>query len=185
MKEKCKWLGTILYAEWIIQVLNYWRTLKLNEFIFDVGIPLAGAVAATWCYHKVGKTKIALDALSEMLPSTVSIILGFTVLFVTLILANDTKTTKKLKAKKAIHVDENTTEYQILNFQLTESIYSEILLLLVIFFYCFYKGLCDCAGAELLFLVTYVYLTLHILLGVIRYATNMSFILHAEGEEDK
>lgn len=175
MKRKTNGLGKYVYTEWLIPILYYMGSLRINEWISEVIIPFAAALLVTSSYHSIDKTQIALDALSEMLPSVVSLLLGFTVLFATLISDKDTESVRMLKQIERKVGDRKLSEFQITNLHITESFYCEIALLLVIFLYLFLKGFNLSVWVECVFLVAYVFFTLHILFGIVRFITKFCF----------
>ena len=123
MKKETKGLGRIVFMEWMIPVLDYYFSVRKNEAVFEMLIPLIIAIVASCVYGVVGKITIALDALADLLPSAISILIGFTVMFITLLLTSDTPAINDLKeetTENKVH-GKNITLYQKLHIQLTES----------------------------------------------------------------
>lgn len=60
-----------------------------------------------------------------------------------------------------------------------ESLFSEVFLLLAVFAYLFYSGITSILLAEIVFLVVEVYLTAHILLGIIRSITHLYCVFYS------
>lgn len=181
MKRKANGIGDVVYTEWCWPLYYYVESLRINEWVSEVIIPLLAAILTTSAYHWIDKTKIALDVLSEMLPSVVSLLLGFTVLFATLISDMDTESVRILKQIKREVGDRKLSEFQINNFHITESFYCEIALLLVIFLYLFLKGFNTPDWVEFVLLVLYVFFILHVLFGIVRFITKLCFTLHVGG----
>lgn len=181
MKEKTWGLGQILFMEWLFPVFDYYSSLRKSELRFEILLPLLAAIASSVVYVKIGKVSIALDALAELLPTAVSILIGFTVMLITLLLTTDSEQIGKLKTE----ITENRvrgkkiTLYQKLHIQLTESLFSEVFLLLAVFAYLFYTGITSALLAEMVFLVVEVYLTAHILLGIIRSITHLYCVFYS------
>ena len=181
MKEKTWGFGQILFMEWLFPVFDYYSSLRKSERRFEILLPLLAAIVSSTVYVKIGKVSIALDALAELLPTAVSILIGFTVMLITLLLTTDSEQIRKLKAE----ITENRvrgkkiTLYQKLHIQLTESLFSEVFLLLAVFAYLFYSGIASALLAEIVFLVAEVYLTAHILLGIIRSITHLYCVFYS------
>lgn len=131
--------------------------------------------------YLLSQGSIALDALAELLPTAVSILIGFTVMLITLLLTTDSDQISKLKTE----ITENRvrgkkiTLYQKLHIQLTESLFSEVFLLLTVFAYLFYSGITSVLLTEIAFLLVEVYLTAHILLGIIRSITHLYCVFYS------
>ena len=181
MKKETKGLGKLIFMEWLIPVFDYYASVRKNEAVFEMLVPLVVAVISSCVYGVVGKITIALDALADLLPSAISILIGFTVMFITLLLTSATPAIEKLKSEGTENIvhEKHITLYQKLHIQLTESLFSEIILLLVTFGYLFYKGLGSLVFIEAVFLTIEVYLTLHILLGIIRSMTHLYCVFYA------
>lgn len=175
MRENSNGFGRVVFMEWLIPIVDYLFSVRKNEAVFEMLIPFVTALLSAYIYGSLGKTKIALDALADLLPSAVSILIGFTVMFITLLLTSGTPAIDKLKnelSDNKVH-GKKVSLYQKLHIQLTESLFSEIVLLLATFGYLFYKGIGSSTAFEAAFLVVEVYLTLHILLGIIRCMTHL------------
>ena len=175
MKKETRGLGRVIFMEWLIPVFDYYSSVRKNEAVFEMLVPLIISVLSSCAYGTVGKITIALDALADLLPSAISILIGFTVMFITLLLTSETPAIDELKTENTenkVH-GKNITLYQKLHIQLTESLFSEVILLLVTFGYLFYKGIGSSFTFEAIILAIEVYLTLHILLGIIRSMTHL------------
>ena len=180
MKKETRGLGRIVFMEWLIPVLDYYASVRKSEAVFEMLVPLIIAIISSCVYGAVGKITIALDALADLLPSAISILIGFTVMFITLLLTSETPAINALKAEATqnkVH-GKYITLYQKLHIQLTESLFSEIMLLLITFGYLFYKGIGSSDAFEAVILAIEVYLTLHILLGIIRSMTHLYCIYY-------
>ena len=181
MKEKTWGFGQIMFMEWLFPVFDYYSSLRKSERRFEIILPLLAAMVSSAVYVKISKVSIALDALAELLPTAVSILIGFTVMLITLLLTTDSEQIRKIKAE----ITENRvrgkkiTLYQKLHIQLTESLFSEVFLLLAVFAYLFYSGITSVLLTEIAFLLVEVYLTAHILLGIIRSITHLYCVFYS------
>ena len=186
MKRETKGLGKFIFMEWLIPVLDYYASVRKNEAVFEMLVPLIIAVISSCVYGAVGKLTIALDALANLLPSAISILIGFTVMFITLLLTSETPAITKLKTEETENKVRGKciTLYQKLHIQLTDSLFSEIVLLLVTFAYLFYKGIGSSVVFEIIILAVEVYLTLHILLGIIRSMTHLYCVYYGKINND-
>lgn len=176
MKKETKGLGRFVFLEWLIPVVDYCATTEKNEVIFEVIIPSTVAVICATIYEVQGKTIAALIKLADILPSVISILIGFTVMFITLLLTNENQAVKRLKeydTKKTLH-KKPVYLYQKLHIQLTETLFSEISLLIIIFAFLFLLGLTSSMFIRpCVFLFLETYLSLHILLSLVRSMTHL------------
>lgn len=180
MKKETRGFGKLIFMEWLIPVLDYYSSIRKNEAIYELLLPLIVAMISSFIYMVIGKITIALDALADLLPSAISILIGFTVMFITLLLTSETPAITKLKTEKTANKVHGyyITLCQKLHIQLTESLFSEIMLLLITLGYLFYKGIGSSLVFEALMLLIEVYLTLHILLGIIRSMTHLYCVFY-------
>ena len=50
MKKNQKSIGGILYFEWLILIIDYFKSIELKERVFDVFVPLGiGIIISTTC----------------------------------------------------------------------------------------------------------------------------------------
>lgn len=70
--------------------------------------------------------------------------------------------------------------YQKLHIQLTESLFAEVLLLLTVFGYLFAKGIALTTPVKVAALIIEVYLTLHILLSIVRSTTHLYCVFYKD-----
>ena len=111
------------------------------------------------------------------LPTAISILIGFTVMLITLLLTSSGENIdniKKITTDKMIY-GKAITLYQGLHIQFSHSLFSEIFLLLIVLFYLFLNGLGWVKGIDIAFLGIEVYLTLNILLSILRGIANLYF----------
>lgn len=177
MKKQENGLGKYIYTEWLFPVKDYYCSIIRNEVIFEIIVPLLSAIACSICYLLAGKTLQALGGLSELLPTAISILIGFTVMLITLLLTSSGESVNRLKGKETnkILYKKPVNLYQGLHIQFSHSLFSEIVLLLLIFVYLFWNGLGMPVVVGTFFLTVEVYLTLNILLSLLRGITSMYF----------
>ncbi len=102
MKKRKKIIGRIFYFEWLILVIDYFESIGLKEKIFDVVVPFgAGCIVSINCMI-YGKVDFATKQLADVLISLISILIGFSVMLVTLLLTSGGKGVEELKQKKLI-----------------------------------------------------------------------------------
>ena len=177
MMKKQKGLGTIIYMEWLYPVKDYYCTLMKNEVIFEIVSPGILALICTIFYAKSGKMFDALNGLGRLLPSAISILIGFTVMLISILLTSSGESVDKLKNtygdkklySKAVNL------FQCLHIQFSHSLFAEIILLLLTFFYLFWNGIGMPLVIGGIFLWLEVFLTLNILLSILRGITNIYF----------
>lgn len=181
MKSRSSGLSKYIYTEWLRPIIDYYMAIKKNEAMFEIVIPLVTAVACAGLYHYFGEVCHALSALSELLLTAISILIGFTVMLITLLLTSSGENIdriKKITSDKELH-DQKMTLYQGLHIQFSHSLFAEILLLLIVFFYLFLYGLGWSRELSVIFLGIEVYLTLNILLSILRGIANLYFSFYS------
>lgn len=177
MKKSKPGLGKIIYMEWLFPVKDYYYSLRKNEAVFELLMPACIAIICTLLYHFNNKVLSALIGLSELLPTAISILIGFTVMLITLLLTSSGKNVEALKEKeleKKLY-GKKINLFQGLHIQFSHSLFSEIVLLLIVLAFLFWNGLGMPAIATIAFLWTEIYLTLNILLSILRGITNIYF----------
>lgn len=177
MKDTSAGLSKYIYSEWLLPIIDYYRTLKKNEAMFEIILPLVVAVICTTLYKHFGDVSLALATLAELLLTAVSILIGFTGLLITLLVTSSGENIDRLKAitaEKKLHRGKMTL-YQGLHIQFSHSLFSEIILVLIVFFYLFLNGLNWLGELETIFLGIEVYMTLNIFFSIIRGIANIYF----------
>lgn len=176
-KKKRFGLGKLIYMEWLIPIIDYYSSIRKNEAVFEIFTPLVASIICAIVYFLRGKLFVALDGLASLLPSAISILIGFTAMCITLLLTSSGKSVERLKeieTEKVLH-KKPITLYQCLHIQFSHSLFSEIFLLLLIFLYLFLSGFCIHIWTAASFLMVEIYLTLNILLSILRGIANLYF----------
>ena len=177
MKSRSVGLSSFIYTEWLRPIVDYYLAIKKNEAMFEIVLPAITAVICACLYYIYGDVSRALRALADLLPTAISILIGFTVMLITLLLTSSGENIdniKKIITDKKIH-GKAITLYQGLHIQFSHLLFSEVLLMLIVFFYLFLTGLGWDKGKNIAFLGIEVYLTLNILLSILRGIVNLYF----------
>lgn len=177
MKKETKGIGNLIYAEWLLPIQNYYASLRKNECIYEVIFPIIVSAISVLLYKLNNKVNLALNELSDILPTAISILIGFTAMLITILLTSSGSNVEKLKAitsKNKLNGKEIKL-FQKLHIQLSHTLFSEIILMLLIFLYLFVNGLMINNTFECIVLFCTVYLTLNILLSILRGITNIYF----------
>ena len=186
MKKRSVGLSDIIYTEWLRPIMDYYRAIRKNEAMFEILIPVVISIACSVLYHRTGDVNKALDALAELLPTAISILIGFTVMLITLLLTSPETNIDRLKGqtlRKKMH-EKQMTLYQGLLVQFCHLLFSEIILLIIVFFYVFLHGLNWDEKLNSVFLCIEVYFTLNILLSIIRGVANLYFSFYGNAEKE-
>lgn len=180
MKKRKKIIGRIFYFEWLILVIDYFKSIGLKEKIFDVVVPFgAGCIVSIICMI-YGKIDFATKQLADVLISLISILIGFSVMLVTLLLTSGGRGIEELKQKKTdkiIH-NEKVSLFQKLHIQFTFSLICEILLLIIILSYYFFITITNIGYWQMFFLIIFISMTLNILLSIFRGIVNVYFVYY-------
>lgn len=164
-KENSKGLG----FEWLYIFLDYYFSINKKTAINEIIIPAIISLICSMLYFYSNIVGKALDKLSEILPSAISILIGFTAMIVTFLITSDSEKIKQLKEKETKKVIRNKklTVYQKIFIQNSHSLFNEILLLLIVFMYMFFHGLNFVNGIVLsVFLFIETYLVINILISI-------------------
>lgn len=170
-------IGKILYTEFFKPLGDYYSILKIKYCIYELVIPAVIGVGCAFVYSYYNKVENALDKLCDILPDTIAILIGFSTLLITLLLTGNENAIERLKKHKT-EIELNRCKvslYQCLHIQFTHSIFTEILLILLIFFYLFLKVFSLPDIVHTLFLGLFIILTLNIFLSLLRGITNLYF----------
>ena len=177
MKKTKKGIGGILYFEWLVLVIDYFQSIKLNEIIFDVMVPLLSGLIISSVCQCCGKVGFATKELADVLISLISILIGFSVMLVTLLLTsggNGVEELKKRKADKKVH-NKEISLFQKLHIQFVFSLICEIILLIIILVYYFLITIIEIGNFEVVFLFLFIFMILNILLSIFRGIINVYF----------
>ena len=150
-----KGLGSFVYTEWIRPLHDYYCTILLPEVIYEIVVPIIISLVCSIIYKTNNKTAIALSKLADILPTVVSILIGFTVMLITILLTvsgGNIEELKKQKTNKKIG-GKFVSLYQGLHIQFSHSLLLEIALLLMVLVYLFLHGLCKNGTVEFIFLL--------------------------------
>lgn len=170
-------LGRIIYNEWLIPIVDYYCILNRPIKVYELLIPFLISSSCTAIYYFTNNISQAISKLSEVLPDVIAILIGFTFTFITLILTSSGPSIEKIKKKetdKVLH-NKKVTLFQELHIQFTHSLFTEVILMLLIFLYLYISPLVSCIFLDAAFLFIDVMLLLNILLSILRGITNLYF----------
>ena len=173
-----------LYMEWLFIVVDYYLTTKGKELIYEIGVPIIVSLLVTVIYSLHGLVFYALEGLSNVLPTVMSFLIGFTVMLITLLMTisgQGVTVLKETKSNKTLR-NKNLTLYQCLLIQFSHVLFSEVVLMLLVFLYLFWNGLGIPMLIAAFILFVQVYQVLNILLSIIRGVSNLYFSFFKEEE---
>lgn len=140
-------------------------------------MPLGISLITTIIYANNNLVAIAASKLAEILLTLTSILIGFSVMLVTLLLTSGGTGVEKLKEKeieKKLY-GKHVNLFQKLHIQFVNSLLSEIFLLMVVLLYYFLVGIVDAGPWQCVFLGIFIFVILYILLSILRGITNVYF----------
>ena len=169
--------NSLVYYDWLLIYYSYYQLLEVREALFELGIPFVISTICTALYCEYEKVDMALQKLTDMLPSITSIMIGFTVALITILLTSGSEAIKELKSHKSKRImnGKSITLFQILNIQFSYLLLVEVLMLLVLFLHFFMSGLVRSIVIDIVFLFVLVYLLLSVLFCIVRSITNLHF----------
>jgi hypothetical protein len=176
-------IGKILYGEWLVPIVDYFRTLNKKEFFYEWVTPLIVAVLVAFSYRYLGNVEAALSKLRDILPDTLAILIGFTITCVTVLVASSGKTIDLLKNKETKNRKIGTKTISMYQWLLILFIYvliAQISLLIFIFFSSYLLSVYKTVFLVYCILFIMTFLLLHILLILIRNTTNFYFIFFVD-----
>ena len=161
--------------EWIIIPFQYYGLISRNALKYEIIAPYIVAYGCASIYTKFDLTVHALKRLSDILPTVISLLIGFTVMLITILLTSGNKNIEQLKSinySKSLH-NNPVTLYQALHIQFCYLLLREVALLLVILLYLFLLGLHISISISFAFLWIETGMTLSILIALVRSITNL------------
>ena len=171
-------IGFIVYTEWIVLIVDYFKTLSINQIVSEFAMPCAISFVCTYLYHLNGKVISALSGLYSTLPTAISILIGFTIMFISILLSNDGTSVQRLKNTSSKHITlrkKTISVYQSLHIQFSYSLIIEIFTLLLVFFSQFCTGICKESILAGILLFLQVFFVLHLLFILTRGIVNIYF----------
>lgn len=177
MRGDKKGLGQNFYFEWMHPIKDYFVTCERNEVYFEVVFPIIVAVLSVVVCTMVDKVDLATRELAALLMSLTSILIGFSIMLVTLLLTGGGEGIKKLQSKFSKKTLNNNpmTLFQKLHVQFVYTLIVEIILLLSIMFFYFLTSFLENGRWETIFLFLFVFMIMNILLSILRGVTNIYF----------
>jgi hypothetical protein len=169
-------IGKWIYGEWLIPIVDYLRTIKKNEAIYEIIIPLLISIIVTIICYLLGFSIQALGKLRDLLGTTLSILIGFTITCLTVLVTSNNDAIDKLKVKKTnfrIISSELITMYRWILIMFSYLLISQVILLIFIFLSAFINKVFNNYLLASILLFISIYLILHILLLLIRNITNL------------
>jgi hypothetical protein len=172
-------IGAKIYGEWLIPVMDYYKTLKRNERNYEIISPLLIALIVTVIYYFYGDSLRALIKLRDILPNALAILIGFTISCVTILISSDNATINILKDTESdnrIVRNKLISMYQWMLITFVYILIVQVFLLAFIFFVAFVLQIHQSRVFLTCALLIKVYFILHILLLLIRNITNFYFV---------
>ncbi|WJH31335.1 hypothetical protein N6H13_12735 [Paenibacillus sp. CC-CFT742] len=172
-------IGAKIYGEWLIPIIDYYKTLKKNEKNYEIIFPLLIAVITTVVYFFFGDSLRALMKLRDILPNALAILIGFTISCITILVSSDNNTIKYLKETNSDNRVVRNKVISLYQWMLITFVYIliiQVFLLAFVFFVAFVLQLTKTNPFISIGLFIETYILLHILLLLIRNITNFYFV---------
>ena len=168
-----------LNLEWIRIIIDYFFVSNKRDKNIEIVLPLIISIFTSMIYYSCKNVVYALKVFSEMLLTVDSMLIGFTGILVTLLLTTENKTINNLKEKEINQKLYGTKVnlFDLLHILFTNALLNEIILLLVILFNLFLRGLFYNRIFCLLGLMFEVYMILNITLSMMRGVNNLYWTL--------
>ena len=174
--EKKLWTG--LGLEWLFPILHYYQVTDSHERFWDKALPLLLAVGITISCGIKGAINHSVFRMSDILIGVVSVLIGFSIMLVTLLITSDSECVKELKDRKIHEKRINNDEvslFQKLHIIFSNSLVNEIFLVLSVFLYFYLHSVLEFDSLNAVILVFYIFETLSILFSILRGVTYIYF----------
>lgn len=170
-------MGNKINLEWLHLLLDYYVTTKGKDMVTEIILPILVSFFVTTIYFSRHLVFYGLEGLSNILPTVMSFLIGFTVMLITLLMTINGDSVKTLKDKesgKILH-EKEISLFQCLLIQFAHILFSEVVLMLLVFLYMFWNGIGMPLKIAAVVLFLQVYQVLNILFSTIRGVTNLYF----------
>lgn len=171
-----KVIGKYIYGEWLVPIVDYYKVLKKKEFNYEIVIPFIISIFIMIIYSWNGLALKALVKLRDILPNTLAILIGFTIACITILISTNTGKLEKIDLEGRAIGNKPVQVYQWLLIMLIYALIVEIFSLLLVFFTAFLIPIVSKKIIVNILLVINVYLTLHVLLIILRSISNIYFV---------
>ena len=168
-------LGRLVYGEWLIPIVHYYKVIKKNEMIFEVAIPVIIAIFSTLLYTLNNNIIIAINKLEEMLPNVLAILIGFTISCIAMLTSADLNQIPALKFEtdRRVKQNEKITLHRLMLINFTYSLIIQVFFLIGIFVAAYLVSMIKSNILYHIILVIEVFATILVLLILIRMITNL------------
>lgn len=182
MRGDKKGLGGWIYLEWLYPIKDYFISSYKNEILFEIIMPIIISTIVTGICMIHNNVSLVVMNLADVLITLTSILIGFSVMLVTLLLTSGGEGVKKLKEKtlKKKLYNKEISLYQKLHIQFVYSLVSEIFLLISIMLFYFIQSIIGNGIWQCIFLLGFITVILNILLSILRGITNVYFSYYSE-----
>lgn len=168
-----------MYIEFILLFIDYFRTLKRRNFIFEIIIPfIAGVIICTSLI--LMKSQINFTDYKSNLVSLIGVLIGFSITAITLLITSNNSNIENLKSKDTEYqIGKNKVSlFDLLIINFSYLIILEVFLIIGVLFLPTLTGLLRLKylTKTILFSIN-AFLTIHLLLLNIRNICDLYFIL--------
>jgi hypothetical protein len=174
-------LGRVLYGEWLVPIVDYFRTIKKKEVYFEWLVPFLASVLVISTFLVLGDSDKAISKLRDILPNTLAILIGFTITSLTVLIASDNQNITRMKTTLTDNrkIGSHTISlYQLLLINLVYVLFIQLFLLVFIFFVGFILHFFNIMLLVNLFLFFETFTILQIIFLLIRTITNFYFVFY-------
>lgn len=179
-------MGKYIYGEWLRPIAHYLITLKCNEISYEICIPFVTAGIASIFYYSFDFVILALLKLRDLLPASLSILIGFTIMCITILVTSNSGTIDLIRHEycdERIIGHKKITIYRWLLILFSHSLLMELITLILVFLSAFIIPLINSIGIGIILLFLETFLLSHILLLMIRAMTNLYFLFRIEDKK--
>ena len=178
-------MGKYIYGEWLRPIYHYLSTLKSNEICYEIIIPIIIAIITSFIYYEFDFVILALLKLRDLLPSSLSILIGFTIMCITILVTSDSKSLAIIRKKNCdnrLIGHKEITVFRWLLILFSHSLLMELITLFLVFFSAFVIPLISSLVVGIILLFCETFLLSHILFLMIRSMTNLYLLFRIESD---
>lgn len=176
-----------IYSDWDIPIRHYLQIVTREEVTYEIVIPIIIGIAVSAIYSYAEGTLSGLLKLRDLLPTSIAILIGFTITCISMLASSEATNIKALKETKFKKRDINgvvITLYQgmliLFSYQLT----IQVFLLLFTFFVAFILRIYSNAIFMFVLMSIEVSILLHIMLILVRSISYVYLSLYPNKKDE-
>lgn len=165
------------HSGWFLIVLEYYSMIDKSTAVSVHIIPMMISITSLFMLLAYDMPTSSLNVFSNLIPTIDSILIGFTVMLITILLTSDSKyvnNIKNIKSKSKVF-DKDISLFQNMHIQFCYLLITEVLLLIISILYILLQEIVCSKVFTSAFWILACYFTFSVLFGIIRGISNLHF----------